>query len=345
MATAAYEAIPVVLEYFGERVGADLVELGLTLAVAKQGRPFIPILRSAASILKAEQSYDRLRKLLLVIVLDSNCVSSVIGRILKTDVNRALALYAPAIVSRVVAEFVANKVQAESAVALLCIIMSHSPEIIGLATDLLLQLDFCHNEFVFSVLRIALPNARSDIPLAAISRFCITHFKRGGMLLVGSLLLSHAELGLALLSRGVAKAAFLLCANDLPNARAYLRFVQVALAAAENFGVAGSFAAAALRLALEVIRTFGSDPQIGHQIISLSVQIVWKVKEIIGEDAFRREFAQMATIAGVMAMLRLQIGKAAIRQRNANLIAFSSTGRSKRVEDEWEELAVGSDGD
>jgi hypothetical protein len=41
MAAAAYEAVPVVLQYFGDALGAELVELALRLALAKQGKPFI----------------------------------------------------------------------------------------------------------------------------------------------------------------------------------------------------------------------------------------------------------------------------------------------------------------
>jgi hypothetical protein len=271
-------------------------------------------------------------------------VPSVVARVLHTDIGRALAAYIPAIILRILDEFTANKLQPESAVALFSVIFAHSPSTIGMATEKILLLDFCHHDFVFSVLRICLPNARSDVPLPALARFCVENFKRGGMLLVGFLLLSHPELGLALLSRGVAKAAFLLCQNDLPNVRAYLRFVQLSLTAAERFPVKTNFAVSVMRLALAVVRAFGSDPQIGHQVISLCVHIVWKVKETIGEDSFRQEFEGLEGKDGVVQMLKLQIGKSAIRQRNANLIAFSATARSKRSEDVWEDLAV-SDSD
>jgi hypothetical protein len=343
MAAAAYEAIPAVLQYFGDRLDVELVELALRLSIDKQGRPFIQMWRFAASILNEEASYDRVRKMLIAIVLDLNFVQSVVARVLQTDTSRAIAPHTPAIVVRILSEYTSQKLTSESAVALFSVLFSHSPSIIGMATERLLQMDFSHHEFVFRVLRIALPVAHSDVPLAALSRFCIENFKRGGMLLVGFLLLSYPELGFALLSRGVAKAAFLLCANDLPNVRAYLRFVKLALSAAEGFPVKVGFAMSVLRLSLAVVRIFGSDPQIGHQVISLCVQLIWKVKEQVGEEVFRSEFGNLAGMDSVVAMLRLQIGKSAIRQRNANLIAFSASARSRRAEDAWEDLAASDD--
>jgi hypothetical protein len=290
--------------------------------------------------MKEHASYDGLRKQLIAIVLDSNFVPAVVARILATDAARALATYAPAIAVRILKEFTAKALPAEAEVALFSVLFAHSPSIIGMATEKLIRLDFSYRELVLRVLRICLRGAHSDLPLAALARFCIENFKRGGMLLVGFLLLSHPELGLALLGRGVAKAAFLLCVNDLTNARAYLRFVQIGQAAAGRFPVRVGFGLSILRLALEVIGTFGSDPQIGHQVISHCVHIILKVKEEVGDERFRREFEKLPGKDEVAAMLRLQIGKSAIRQRNANLMAFSASARSRRAEDAWEELVI-----
>jgi hypothetical protein len=344
IAAAAYEAIPVMLEYFGGRLHADVVELALRLSVTKQGKPFESVLLSTAALLTSDQAYDRLRRLILSIVLNSDFEAPVIARILQTDVAGALTPYAPAIVARTLREFTSKRFAAPTAVALLSLAIAHSPSIIGHAVDLLLLLDSAHRDFVFTVLRIALPRPHAALPLISLARFCVEHFKRGGMLLVGALLLSNPELAFALLSRGVAKAAFLLCANDLANARAYLRFVQLALDAAGAFTVHRPFALAVLRLAFGVIRAFGSDPQIGHQILSLCVQILSTVKKAVGEEEFKREFAVNEGREAVIGMLRLQIGKAAIRQRNANLVAFSANARAKRAEDDWEDLEV-LDGD
>jgi hypothetical protein len=79
--------------------------------------------------------------------------------------------------------------------------------------------------------------ARANFPLAALARFCIEHFQCDGMLLVGALLINHPELAIALLSREVAKAAFLLWSNDIQNGRAYLRFVQFVIAASDGLSV------------------------------------------------------------------------------------------------------------
>jgi hypothetical protein len=344
IAAAAYEAIPVMLQYFGDRLDADLVELALRLSVTKQGKPFDSVLLYTAALVREDQAYDRLRRLILSIVLDSNFEPAVVARVLQTDASRALTPYAPAVVQRTLREFASQRLAAATAVALLAVAIAHSPATVGYAIDLLLPMDAAHRDFVFTVLRVALPAARTGLPLVPLARFCVEHFKRGGMLLVGALLLSNAELAFALLGRGVAKAAFLLCANDLPNARAYLRFVQLALEAAEGFAVRGPFALAVLRLAFAVIRAFGSDPQIGHQILSLCVQIIWAAKRAVGEDAFKREFLRSEGREAVIAMMRLQIGKAAIRQRNANLVAFSANARARRAEDDWEDLEV-LDGD
>jgi hypothetical protein len=228
------------------------------------------------------------------------------------------------------------------AIALFSIIFDHSPSAASLTIELILKLACPYSEFALKFLRICLPNLRSNVPLASLSRFCIENFKRGGMVLVGSLLLENPKLGVALLSRGVAKAAFLLCANDVMNVRAYLRFVQVSLEAAAGFSIRTLFAASVMRLALEVIQNFGNDVQRGHQIISLCVQILVKVREIVGDGAFREEFTRSVGRGRVIEMMKLQIGKAVLREKNENLVAFSANARAKRREDEWEDLDTGS---
>jgi hypothetical protein len=261
---------------------------------------------------------------------------------MKTDSERLLRRYSETICVRTVKEFIGNRLKEDVAIALFSIIFDHSPSAASLTIELILQLADRFSEFALKFLEICLPNLRSDVPLASLSRFCIENFKRGGMVLVGSLLLENPELGVALLSRGVAKAAFLLCANDVMNVRAYLRFVQLSLEAAVAFSIRTPFAASVMRLTMEVIRNFGNDVQRGHQIISLCVQILVKVKEVVGDDAFRTEFTRYVGRGRVVEMMNLQIGKAVLREKNENLVAFSANARAKRREDEWEDLDAGS---
>jgi hypothetical protein len=342
MSTAAYEAFPVMIEYFGKELRPKIIEIALKLAITLQGRPFIPILLKISGNLSDDRIYNNLREMLLSIVLNQNLVPLVIGQILKTDSDRLLRKYSETICVRIVKEFIGNRLTENVAIALFSMIFNHSPSAAGLTIELILQIAGRYLEFALRLLKICLPNLHSDIPLASLSRFCIENFKRGGMVLVGSLLLENPELGVALLSRGVAKAAFLLCANDVVNVRAYLRFVQVSLGAAAAFSIRTPFAVSVMRLAMEVIRNFGNDVQRGHQIISLCVQVFVKVKEIVGDEEFREEFGRSTGRGRVVEMMRLQIGKAVIREKNENLLAFSANIRAKRHEDEWQDLDASS---
>jgi hypothetical protein len=197
-------------------------------------------------------------------------------------------------------------------------------------------------ETALNVCQIGLPYAAGNVPVTALSRFCIESFKQGGMALVGYLLLNSRELGIALLSKGSARAAFLLCANDIVNCRVFLRLIQVSLMTLEKTKMAHAFGISVIRLGFHVLRDFGSDVQRGHSIITLCVQLFLHVKGIIGDAAFRKEYEKIEEKGKILSVMRVQITKAALRAKNVNLVTISSRERSKRRDDEeWGDLEIG----
>ena len=345
MIKAAYHAIPMAIEILGRKIPVELIELALRVSYHKRGEAFVSIVNSCAHILEKGAQYDATREMLLSIAIESPTVMpSVIANVVLTDSSSRLRKYYTTIAKWIIDKYMEHQLNEKTSLALLSLLCNNAPDIIGYVCNAVLGHSRDHSEFVLNVLQIALPLAKHDIPLVDISRFCIAEFKKGGMLLIGHLLLENPELGLALLSQGGAKASFLLCQNDITNARPYLRFIQLSLATAEKYPIAQQFSRSVFKLVVQLIASFGSDVQIGHQIIGLSVSILFDIKTILGDADFQKEYDRITgpEKEKLVSLLTTQIAKSDLRHRNANLVAFSTAPRNKRStgDDEWGELEI-----
>lgn len=381
MIEGAFNAFPVMIEYYGSNLPTELIELVLKISVSQLKKDdeykieFEKILLNTSKILKNDKEHDSLRQILLSILLSLTTsfsfknrngiglFASVLSYMINSDFQtKKLSIYLPAISSFILESIYEKKsITEKEGIPLFSLIFHHSPSIVGYVSNLLLNNKkySISSDFTMNVLKIGIPIMTGSFPLRQVSRFCIEMFKKGGMLLIGKALIEKPEIGFALLSQGNAKACFLLCSNDLNNCRAYLRFVQLCLSSSEKIDdndCKTLFAKSVFRLAVKVMCNFGSDVQRGHQIVSLSIQLIQNVKKIIGVEAMNDLFnmLDLSEKINTFSMMNLHISKAELKKRNQNLAAFSTTQRSRRsgngeIDDDddsgWQTLEVGNDSD
>lgn len=393
MIEGAFNAIPVLIEYFGSDLPTELLELALKITKTQLQKDresmneFIKILLNACKILKNNKEHDSLRLTLLSIVFSTvnmksfnkvDFVAPALTYIINSDFNsKNLFIHLPAISQLILDNlFDKHRIDEKEGIPLFSLIFHHSPSIVGYVSNLLLKntntnLNNNNNtsskkyiipsDFTLNVIKIGIPLLSGSFPLRQVSRFCIEMFKKGGMLLIGKALIEKPEIGFALLSQGNAKACFLLCSNDLNNCRAYLRFVQLSLSSSENINNNDcklSFAKSVFRLAVNVLCKFGSDVQRGHQIVSLCVQLIQNVKQIVGVDELNKMFnvLDLPEKLATFKMMNLHISKAELKKRNKNLAAFSTIQRTRRGgsgaggefgddDSEWQTLDTGDGSD
>ena len=366
MQSGAFSAIPVFLENFGKLLPSNLIQLCLKSSLKTN---FLPeIIFNASKILKPNKDHDPIRLSILSLAMSSandnikTFNTQLFANIIHSDFeSKSLSVYMNCVSKLFLDMFVTQKINDKESISLFTLLFYHSPKLIGSIISKILIRSDIDCDFKFSLLKIAVAvigkNNSIPIPLRQISRFCIENFKKGGMLLVGKALIENPELGFSLLSQGNAKAAFLLCANDIDNCRAYLRFIQLSLESLihiNNFDTKLSFSTSVFKLSVTILCCFGSDTQRGHQIVSLCIQLFQKIKEIVGVEKLNEMFnsLEIKEKLATFKMINLHISKAVLRKRNQSLSAFSTVQRSRRggidIDDDesgWQTLEVGDDSD
>jgi hypothetical protein len=226
-------------------------------------------------------------------------------------------------------------VTAGAAEALLVLLFAHTPDVVGAVCEHAIASRRIDAAFRLTVVRLSFRAPAP--PIGGTPRFLLSVFKKGGMHTVGQTLIARPPLGIALLARGAAKAAFLLAMKDAENVRAYLWFAQLALAVIRESDreMAAAFARAVARLAVAAIEKWQADPINGRAIVWHCVRIVRDVAEVvqlegaIGDDA--RE--------GIVRILEEHVeGELQVRKMQA-LVEFSTNDRGRR-QSEWSTLEI-----
>jgi hypothetical protein len=176
-----------------------------------------------------------------------------------------------------------------------------------------------------------------------IPRFLLGHFKKGGMHLIGEMLIVKPQVGIALLSKGAAKAAFLLALNDVENVRAYLWFVQLGLVtfAQTDKVIARRFSISLLKLCVQVIQKWSKDPLNGRMIVWHSIRIFKDIAGILGEP-IRACFDEIPVTQkeNLIGIIEEQVEAEIQNKKMQSLIEFSTNDRGKR-HSEWTVLEIG----
>jgi hypothetical protein len=347
---AAFDVLPVAIQFFGSTLSPDLLALSVSVAhdYYQRHQSIISIqtwddlLFNAAGVLQSSPEYDHLRELILSLVISSGKFPhSVIGLLLKSDERKSLARF-----SLVIFAYTLRTWQEKSTSALLCVLFNHSPSITGYSIELALGKQSLPYTFKIDVISSGLTFLRDRIPLEAISQFIILAFREGAMHLLGRILVDREDIGVAVLADGAARAAFLLTQVERRNARAYLRFIHLCLSVLQKYPrIKGPFATATLRFAVDTIARYGEDTMShGKQIVFQCVQIV---KECIGLLGARVDNTVWESLEREEREQAVRFAEKFIRgveqkKKTENLLAFSTNDRGEKV-GEWESLEIEGD--
>jgi hypothetical protein len=334
IARASFEALLVAVDLGGRDLQPELLELALKVALAHSERG-AELLTGAAALLRAGGEWDSLRMALVALAFERPHRPALFGYLLKSDDRKTLRKFAFAIGACVVDRYRNGQVSIDEAAALFVLLFRHSPEVVGAVCEHAIAAKHVAASFKLMVVNLAF--RAPALALGGIPRFLLSVFKKGGMHLIGQTLIRRPPLGIALLSKGAAKAAFLLALKDAENVRAYLWFIQLALAVlrTQEADIAAGFARAAARLVLAAIEKWHADPLNGRAIVWHCVRIVREVAEVVKlEEVIGGEVGEE-----LIRMLGEQVeGEIQVRKMQ-ELVEFSTNERGRR-QSEWSTLEI-----
>ncbi|OHS96824.1 hypothetical protein TRFO_09710 [Tritrichomonas foetus] len=344
IAQAAFESLPVVIDAFGSKISPQLLELSISIASGyiKNNSSFLStfeaLLIDSAAHITGDSEYDKIRTNILSLALGLKTFSpQIFAHLLKSDFRKTLKFYTPAIFNVILTNWNNKAIN-----ALIVVLFTHSPAVIGGSIIKTIENKIVPSEFKIEVITRGLLLSKGGIPLDFISRFCIGTFKKGAMHMIGRIIVEREDVGIALLSEGAAKAAFLLSSVEKGNCRAYLRFIQLSLNVLEkNTSISTKFARSAVILALTVASKFGGDvTRLGHQILCQCVWILIDARKILKEkyeDAFNEcdENERSKAINNITHHIRAEEQRKKVDQ----LVEFSTNDRGKK-QMEWQTLEI-----
>lgn len=290
--------------------------------------------------------------------------------LLKSDIHQqSLHPYSFFIATFIVKKFKEGKINIDTANALFILLFEHTHSIITQVCDYVIDNQNLSADFKMMVVTLALSRIKENDSFGQIPRFLISTFKKGGMHLIGHFLKTRPILAFALLSKGAAKAAFLLPFKDMENSRAFLWFLQLSLKTMEktidalksndktvtDFGVkvqdiqnlAKLFACSIFRLALKIIEKYGKDQINGRMIVWHCIRMIQDAQRVAGDEmiknVFETEFQNnVDRKENCFSILKINIENEIQNKKMQELVEFSSKERGKsNNEDEWETLEIG----
>ena len=203
----------------------------------------------------------------------------------------------------------------------------------------LLKINISQSEIKQDIVIRCMVNAMGDLPIEEISRYCIETFRRGGMNIVACILSLRPEIGISLLSKGCAKAAFLVSQKDLENNRTYTLFLNHCLNSIKgNDLLTKSFADAVSRLCHHLVITKGKDQKFGYQLTTNCVSLL-RISNSYGNGVFDELSSQEK--ADFISIVESIIEKTKIKKKSSKLATFSVNQWARKA-DEWQMLEIES---
>ena len=290
--------------------------------------------------------------------------------LLKSDLHQqSLHRYSFFIATFIVNKFKEGKITIDVSNALFILLFEHTHSIITQVCNYVIGMENLAFNFKMMVVTLALSRIQEKDSLGQIPRFLLSSFRVGGMHLIAHFLKTRPILAFALLSKGTAKAAFILPFKDLENARAFLWFLQLSLKTMEktiaslnsndkaltSFGVtvqdiqkmAKHFACSVFRLALKIIEKFGNDQINGRMIVWHCIRMIQDTQRIAGNETIKNVFESEVgnddeRRKNCFSILKISIHNEIQNKKMQELVEFSSNERGKRNdENEWETLEIG----
>lgn len=347
MSKAAFDSLAVTIEFFGDKISNGLLELSLIVGseYSEQNRQetnegFIAMLDQCSSLLKPGSEFNNLRALIFSYMYHQFFSSKVLAYLLYTDSDGILKQYSPIIIDMIIEYHRFNKIDSKEAKVLFILVTNHNPSVSGYFVNKIIESSSDSVQFKIDVMALSLNEKTSNISIEALSRFCITSYKKGGMQLIGSLLISTPEIGVALLYKGGIKAAFLLSQKDHKNARVYLRFIELALSVMSTRKEGKLFAESVLMFCLSFLSELHHDSILDRKLVPSVVTIMQTVEALIG-NSFYDIFSRLciSKIELVHKVLDSTIQASLQRKKASLLTEFSTIQRSAKLGD-WQVLDI-----
>jgi hypothetical protein len=215
-----------------------------------------------------------------------------LGFLLRTDAEKTMAKYAIG-VTEFILDRLRDNMNESTGCALFFLLFTSWPHAIGPALAFVVDFRGLASSFKLKIISMGVRWMGSS--LDGIPRYVISTFNKGGMHLVGQLLVTQPDVGLYLFIKGAAKAAFLMAMKDLENVRAYVWFIQLGFVTLveRDVKLAKKFGPCVFRFGLHIIEKWGKDRSNGIGIVWHCIRVMKNVLELNGKKLLEKVYGEM----------------------------------------------------
>ena len=346
MVNAAFEALTTALDFCGNEISSDMLELAMRTALGFTGTDEKQLIINSATLLKEDPSWDSLRECILSLSMgDPKRYSDItLAYLLKSDKRRTLSKYALGIAEFLIQKYRDGGLDNSHANALFVALFNHTPSVVVPVCDFCIAMKGLATEFKLMIIELGLLAIGQELhDLGSIPRYLLATFKKGGMHLIGKLMNVRPKVGMYLFIKGASKAAFLLALKDKENIRAYIWFLQLGLINMEAYDktLATTFAPCMFRFCVKIIEACESDPLNGRMIVWHCIRVIHDAVRISSKP-LDKVYAESSpeTRKSLCEILAKHIQSEIQNQKLQALVEFSTNERSHR-QSEWTTLEIG----
>lgn len=333
---ASYEAIIVLFQNFGKKLSTELSTLTLILSCDKFQK-MNSLIHSLSINLSPVEEHNNLRFLILSTILSKQIFDlESFAFLVYTDYQNRLEAYI-CLLSKLIIENLSS-IPTDKAIALFYLIFKHYPKSVGKILTELIKLPTNFIELKTNVVEFGLILFEDEIPIHEICVFIIEIFRRGGLLIVFSVLKERPDVGVQILKDDVAKVLFIMTLNDAENSNIYLCFIELCSILLDESYIE-RFRLCVIRLLLRLIIQYSDDVVNGLIIGPKAIDVFLKFREKHEkevDDIIDSLPSNNRVI--VFTALKNLFNKADLRKKNSTLMTFSSNIR-QRKDFEWESLS------
>ena len=319
------------LKYFGNKINSELLSLIICIIQNKN------IISYFVQFMTNDQKYDKIREELLSLILYNSELfdPKFLAIILRTDSRKICQKYSLFIVEFLIDKIINEKLTKEISKLIFIILFNYDKTIISNSILKILKMDQKFKDIKLELITVGLSLKPNEIPLEQASKFYVLMFKSGSMKSLAFLLQNNQDIVISILSKGVAKASFVLSMNDPTNTTEYLSFISYIYHNISNNLIKESISKSIFKLCINLIYKFSSNSLYGNNIIS---QCIYLIKEISNLGNHYDNLDSKDKIK-LIQTLQKHLNKALLRKQNSNLLMFSTNTRSSK-ELEWETLEI-----
>jgi len=338
---ASFDALNVLVEFFGDSITCKMLELILQIVLPMNNHIIMvrKIFVSCSRFIQPTEEYDSIRSYSCYYLSQSLFDPIALAYIIRSDSKKSIVNYAQMLFELIYEKYHLSNINGIQYLALCYLMIDQYHEKCGSFLRYLLKINISQSEIKQDIVIRCMVNAMGDLPIEEISRYCIETFRRGGMNIVACILSLRPEIGISLLSKGCAKAAFLVSQKDLENNRTYTLFLNHCLNTIKgNDLLTKSFADAVSRLCHHLVITKGKDQKFGYQLTTNCVSLL-RISNSYGNGVYDELSSQEK--ADFISIVESIIEKTKIKKKSSKLATFSVNQWARKA-DEWQMLEIES---